>query len=275
VSGFSADWLALREPADAAARSSELVRFVVRDSSSLSRRDAESAALHSGRHFRRLVDLGGGTGANIRYLSARLPTPQHWTIVDDDAELLARAPTGVTTRRADLNHVVDDESVFRESALVTASALLDLVSDRWLERLVDRCRRAGAAVLFALTYDGRTICEPTEPEDDEVGRLVNEHQRRDKGFGAALGPAAAARAVELLSTAGYDVKHERSDWRLGPDDAALQRQLITGWLQAASEVTPGRAGAFERWRDRRLALVDARRSRIVVGHVDVAGVRRA
>jgi hypothetical protein len=257
VSGFSAEWLALREPADAAARASEL-------------------ALYVGRPLQgRLLDLGGGTGANVRYLTSRLPVPQDWTIVDDDAELLAHAPAGASIRQADLNHVVDDQSVFRGCALVTASALIDLVSDRWLTQLIDRCRRAGAAVLFALTYDGRTVCEPTEPEDDEVRRLVNEHQRRDKGFGAALGPAAAARAVELLSAAGYEVKQERSDWRLGPGDVELQRRLIAGWMQAAAEMTPERAGAFAAWRDRRLAHVEARESRIIVGHVDVAGVRRA
>ena len=260
MSGFRAEWLALREPADAAARSSELVSFVIRDLENLAARA-------------RFLDLGGGTGANIRYLSARLPAPQQWTIVDDDAELLARAPAEVATRQADLSQVVDDD-LLRDCALVTASALLDLVSEAWLTRVIEGCRRSGAAVLFALTYDGRTVCEPAEPEDEEITRLVNDHQRGDKGFGAALGPAAAARAVELLSAAGYEVRHEPSDWRLVQADAELQRQLIDGWTQAAVEMKPERAAAFADWRNRRLAHVEARRSRIVVGHVDVAGIRQ-
>lgn len=257
MSGFSAEWLALRESADAAARSEALVAFVGRRSQG------------------RLLDLGGGTGANIRYLSPRFPTPQRWTIVDDDGDLLARAPVDVERRRADLNRALEDEDLFRDCGLVTASALLDLVSERWLMRLVDKCRQVSARVLFALTYDGRTSCAPVELEDDEVVRLINEHQRRDKGFGAALGPAASSRAVELLTLAGYEVKQDRSDWHLGPADAALQRELIDGWAFAASEMRSEGAAAFADWRSRRLSHIDAGRSRIVVGHVDIAGMCRA
>ena len=260
VSGFSAEWLALREPADAAARSRAVTAFAVQ-------------GLEAGGG--RLLDLGGGTGANIRYLSNYVHASQNWTIVDDDAGLLAHAPAGALRRRADLNHVVDDETMFRDCSLVTASALLDLVSERWLEQLITRCNLAGMAVLFSLNYDGRVRCEPNEPEDDEMRRLVNAHQRRDKGFGVALGPSAWTRAVELLSAAGYEVKQGQSDWDLRPaDSAALQRELITGWAHAASEMSPAAAAAFADWRDRRIAHVVARRSRIVVGHVDVAGVRR-
>ena len=65
MSGFTGEWLALREPADIAARSQELTSFV---------RDAlESRARLE------IVDLGSGTGSNVRYLAPRLPSPQHWT----------------------------------------------------------------------------------------------------------------------------------------------------------------------------------------------------
>lgn len=258
MSTFSAAWLALREPADAAARSSALASFVVGQ-----------------QPMGRLVDLGGGTGANVRYLSSRLPTPQFWTIVDHDAALLERAPLHATRRQADLNTVVDDQELFAGSSLVTASALLDLVSERWLAKLVERCHAAGAGVLFALSYDGRIVCSPEEPEDEDVRRLVNQHQTRDKGFGPALGPGAAVRAVQLLSAAGYTTKQETSDWKLTTDARMLQRELVSGWAEAASEVAPDRKASIASWRDRRFAHIDAGRSRIVVGHVDVAGVCRA
>ena len=255
MSGFTAEWLALREPADAAARSSRLVSFVSR--------------------LGRIVDLGGGTGANIRYLSARLPSPQHWTLVDDDSTLLARAPQGVTAICADLNDVVDEGALFRGCALVTASALLDMVSDSWLQRLVRQCRTADAAVLFALSYDGRIECTPYEPEDDEVRGLVNEHQKRDKGFGPALGPDAPTHVVDLLSSAQYELRYETSDWKLGEESPQLQRQLIEGWTSAASEIAPDRRTQLDDWRRRRHAHVNSGRSRLLVGHVDVAGIRRA
>lgn len=250
MSGFSAEWLALREPADAVARSLALVKFVARPG--------------------KCVDLGGGTGSNVRFLAPRLPAPQRWIVVDQDPALLAHVPPNAASLHADLTTVVDDADLFRDCSLVTASALLDLVSERWLRRLVDSCRRAGAAVLFALSYDGRAMCDPREPEDDSVLSLVNQHQKIDKGFGGALGPDAAARAAALLGAAGYEVADERSDWQLGAGDAELQRQLITGWAEAASAVRPQEASAFRDWRDRRVAHVNAGGSRIVVGHVDVA-----
>lgn len=256
MSGFSAEWLALREPADAAARSSALASF----------------ATVGIKTAMRALDLGGGTGANVRYLSSRLRSPQHWTIVDNDAALLARAPAYAETHRADLNAVVDDETLFPGTTLVTASALLDLVSEEWLAKLVQRCRGANAAVLFALTYDGRIVCSPGEPEDDDVRKLVNVHQKTDKGFGPALGPDAAARAVELLSGAGYTTRQEPTDWKLTADMQMLQRELVTGWAGAASEMAPERSGIVKDWHSRRMAHIDAGRSRIVVGHIDVAGV---
>jgi hypothetical protein len=252
VSGFSAEWLALREPADAAARSSRLVSFVVAQG--------------------RLLDLGGGTGANIRYLSPHLPVPQQWTLIDSDRALLARVQEGVNTVQADLNDVVDDGEMFQDCALVTAAALLDLVSDDWLQRLVERCRAAEAAVLFALNYDGRIECAPADPEDDEVRRLVNEHQRTDKGFGPALGPDAGKRAIELLHASRYDVRYERSDWVLGAEFGELQRQLIDGWVSAAADMAPDRRRQVEDWRRRRLEHLDGGRSRILVGHLDVAAL---
>jgi hypothetical protein len=256
VSGFSAEWLSLREPADAMARSDALARYVAR------------AAGHRGG----FLDLGGGTGANVRYLWSRFPSPQHWTLVESDRALLARVPEGVTTVCADLNQIVDDNSLFRGCRLVTASALLDLVSDAWLHRLVGQCQSAAVAVLFALSYDGRIVCTPAEPEDEDVRRLVNAHQRTDKGFGPALGPDAGTRAVELLSAARYELRHERTDWMLDGEFPQLQRQLIDGWAQAASELAPHDAAALAGWRDRRIAHVNAGRSRIVVGHLDVAGI---
>jgi hypothetical protein len=252
MSGFSAEWLALREPADAAARSSALASFVARPG--------------------RLLDLGGGTGANIRYLSSRFPAPQLWTLVDDDPALMARAPASVTRHRADLNVVVDEGELFDGCVLVTASALLDLVSEQWLAKLVLRCRAADVPVLFALSYDGRIVCSPEDQYDEAVRRLVNEHQKRDKGFGPALGPDAAERSIAMLSAAGYTTRHEQSDWKLRPDAKDLQRELVLGWANAATEIDASSARAISGWQSRRLAHIDAGRSRIVVGHTDVAAV---
>jgi SAM-dependent methyltransferase len=256
-----AEWLQLREPADTAARSATLTQAIA---DSLQR--AEPL---------RILDLGTGTGSNVRYLAPRLPTPQRWLVVDRDATLLAsvRAPVRlceIETRAMELG-ALDDPAIFAGRDLVTASALLDLVSDRWLAALADRCRAAGAAVLFALNYDGRSHCAPIEPEDAEILMLFNRHQRQsDKGFGAAAGPDAADRAVEQFAGAGYRVQRESSNWFLAPDTQELQRQLVEGWAEASEEMAPDRAPMIRDWLARRLAHVRAGRSHIIVCHEDVA-----
>ena len=82
--------------------------------------------------------------------------------------------------------------------LITASALLDLVSAEWLDRLIVEAAARRLPVYAALTYDGRVRIEPAEAFDAEILSGFNLHQRTDKGFGPALGPDAAARAVERL-----------------------------------------------------------------------------
>ena len=282
---FTAEWLALREPADAAARSERLLQAV--------------AARFTPETILTILDIGAGTGSNARYLAERLYPQQQWLLADHDPSLLIEASQRLrawgearglvvsrdegawrvegeglavtfATRLADLADLPSASELFLDRRLVTASALLDLVSAAWLESLASECRQAGAAGLFALTYDGGIHCSPEEPGDDEVRQLVNEHQRGDKGFGPALGPTACAVAAECFGALGYSVEREDSDWHLEPDAGELQRQLIEGWSRAAVQMAPERAAFIREWTDRRLAHVLEGHSRLVVGHEDLA-----
>ena len=165
----------------------------------------------------------------------------------------------------------DAPEIFEGRDLVTASALLDLMSASYLEWLAQRCRTNNAVALFALTYTGRSECEPTEPEDGVMCALLNMHQQQnDKGFGPAAGPDAVARADAAFVAEGYRVGREPSDWRLVADARELQRLLIQGWADAALELAPYEEEVIADWLGRRLAHVDAGQSRIVVSHEDLA-----
>ena len=258
---FSPEWLALREPADHAARSAAVTRAAI------------DALRRSARP--RILDLAAGTGSNLRYLTDRIGAAD-WLLVDHDRALLAQVPAahGVETRCLDLA-MLADRSIFDGRALVTASALLDLVSEAWMRTLAARCGEAGAAMLFALTYDGRIECAPADPDDGLVAVLVNAHQRTDKGFGPALGPDATDCAARCFESLGYRVERGRSDWVLSPASHDLQRQLIDGWAHAAADIAPEKAATIAAWRRRRLAHVDALRSHIIVGHEDMAAILKS
>jgi hypothetical protein len=263
MSGFSPEWLALREPADVAARSGAVAAAV-----------ASALAL---RPVIKIIDLGCGTGSNFRYLSPRLPAVQQWRLVDHDARLLAVArsslPPHVETCVSDLRHL--EAGLLADADLVTAAALIDLVSATWIESLVGRCRAAGACLLAALSYDGRMSCSPVDEDDETVRNLVNAHQRTDKGFGAAAGPDAAACLLDALRRAEYEVSHSPSDWLLDAAHVPLQRALLTGWAEAAVQIAPGHRDRLAAWLQRRLAHLDAGDSRLLVGHQDVAGIAAA
>jgi SAM-dependent methyltransferase len=278
-------WLRVREPADIAARS-EALTCAIADAT------APGEPL-------RLLDLGTGTGSNIRYLAERVRRPQRWLGIDRSAVLLAALPERITswaaasgyeawtgdrrcvvrgahfeceieTQQGDLG-TLGDHRIFAGRHIVTASALLDLVSTSWLLALAAHCRIEGALALFAMTYNGRFACTPADAEDEDVRGLMNQHQKRDKGLGGpAAGPDAGAIAEQCFLQEGYRVRREPSDWVLEPADRDVQRLLIDGWAGAATEMAPDRARAIARWRARRLTDVEAGRSRVVVSHDDLA-----
>jgi SAM-dependent methyltransferase len=264
---FSAEWLELREPIDAAARDVSITNRL-------------SELLLTGSTARRFFDLGCGTGANVRYLSPRIAGPQEWMLLDSDEQHLQRANELLTScRRAGVSFAMRcldldrglDAAVFAEGAVVSASALLDLVSADWLARLLRRCCASNALVLFALSYDGRMDFEPRDPDDEVIRTLVNRHQTTDKGFGPALGPAATTFVCRRLEALQYQVLAARSDWVLGRSHAGVQEALLRGWVQAALEVAPAERVRCERWLSTRLGYLDLGRSAVRVGHQDVIG----
>ncbi len=258
MSGFSAAWLALREPYDARARNREVLDTV-----------AASAAKRSSIT---VVDLACGAGSTVRAIASRLPVQQTWRLIDHDSALLERVSPPLPGQRlapSVLNIAGGLEEAFAQPAdLVTASALLDLVSEDWLERLVAQCAARRLPFYAALIYDGRVSFEPAEAFDAEMVEAVNRHQRRDKGFGPALGPAAGSNAIARFEALGWAVVTGSSDWAFGPEDAAIQSEFLAGWAAAAGEMGDLPHTDAECWLERRRAHVSLRRSSIRVGHVD-------
>ena len=281
MSGFTADWLALREPVDTAARDIELAR---RFASSLPRPA-------------RLADLGAGTGAHARVLAPLIGGDQIWLLVDSDAALrraqraaffawarrlghAAREDDGGVTVRPDsgtwrfaslaLDLAQEDWRPLEAAPLdgVACSAFLDLASAAWIERLAAWLAARRLPFYAALTVDGRRVWAPPAPEDAVVAAAFRRHQARDKGLGPALGGEAAGYAAKCLSFQRFTVTEAGSDWRLGPD-APVLAPLVHGEADAAREAAPEAAAAVALWRERRLAEAEAATLGLMVGHRDL------
>lgn len=283
---FDAAWLGLRAATDRAARAAHLE---ARLSGWLRTRLAGTV------RALRIVDLGTGSGANPRHLAPRLPGPQHWTLIDHDPGLLARARLACSGLRSADGEIVDVDTLhrglhlparaFTRADLVCASALLDLVAAPWLEQLAASCADAGCAVLVTLSVDGhwRFVGAPQlapgvssdSADDDFVRAAFNAHQRRDKGLGPALGPEAAATLAERLRAHGFTVECAPSPWRLELADqtqARLARALVDGWRDAAIAQCPDARARICAWHARCVAERLQAGVVLEVGHLDVLGL---
>ncbi len=252
MSGFEADWLALRAGADARARDKAL--------------GARLGAHLAGRSAVRVLDLGAGTGANLRATAVLIAAPQHWLLADHDAALLARAGAVANTsvERCEVDLAAALSSLFDPAPdLVTAAAFLDLCSADWTGRLAALAASRGAALYTVLTYDGREQWSPPHALDAKVLAAFHTDQRRDKGLGPALGPDAHAHLSAILRGHGYRVFEAASDWKLAlPGDAALIAALADGSATAVA----GAIGA-----DRANIWRTARRTapKVMIGHRDL------
>ncbi len=258
-------WLALREAADAAARAPDLVEQLRRH-------------LPAGRPLV-VHDLGSGTGSMGRWLAPQLDLAQHWILYDLDPGLLAQAvadPPGpasdrpavtLETRLLDVTRLNPGQLV--GASLVTASALLDMLTEDELERFVTACAGAGGPVLVTLSVIGRVDLAPAEPWDGRIRAAFNEHQRRVTCGRRLLGPDAAGVAVAAFRRLGADVLVRPSLWRLGAAQAALAGQWLTGWVGAACEQRPELADEGAAYVRRRLAQIAAGQLAVTVHHHDL------
>jgi SAM-dependent methyltransferase len=294
---FDLSWLDLREPFDAFARSEALAAML------LARLPARP----------RLIDLGAGTGSLLRWLAPRIGRAQVWTLVDSSAAmaeaafdtiadradlmgfpvtapnkrtLLVHAPGGAWRIEALIADLAESPAnlPLQAADAVVSSALCDLVSRGWLERMAAALRIPFYA---ALCVDGREGFSPPHPADARVAAGFRRDQGRDKGFGGqALGPRAPAVIAEVFAGRGFAVESAPSDWAIrgrGPvrhptlrDSAGrFLTELVLGHAEAAGRQDRRGDARIEAWMDARLDQVAGRRLAARIGHRDVLALPRA
>jgi hypothetical protein len=266
---YAPEWLELREGPDAAARSHDLL-------------DPLRIRLANlpGKAGLVIHDLGCGTGSMGRWLASRLDGAQHWILHDRDPYLLHFAAVAsprsaadgsrvtVETRRGDVGRLTPD--ALAGASLVTASALLDVLTREEIETFAAACTGAGCPALLTLSVAGRVELTPSHPMDEEIAEAFNAHQRRD----GLLGPDAVTVACEAFSERGATVRLHPSPWRLGPVESELAAQWLRGWVGAAVEERPELKERAEPYLRERLEACTAGELRVVVHHTDLLALSR-
>ncbi|MFE5408520.1 SAM-dependent methyltransferase [Microbacterium sp. NPDC056569] len=268
ISTATAGWLALRAPADDEARSAELAHDLAR----LLGNAPAPVLLH---------DLGAGTGSMTRWLAPRLPGPQRWVLRDGDADIVEhldlRAVADAMGHPIEADIVVEHlaslpSDAFHGAAAVTASALLDVITEAEATHVVAACVAAGTPALFSLSVAGSVRVRPSDRYDEiehAIESAFNDHQRRDASGRRMLGPDAVAVVGSLFADAGWNVRTAATPWRLARRDTALIDEWLDGWIGAAVEQRPELARDAAAYRERRIAQAAEGRLRVTVSHEDL------
>jgi hypothetical protein len=288
MNNFTAEWLALREPVDHRSRNPKLLESVKAHLQHVE--SSRSGAIH-------IVDLGCGSGSNLRALAPVFNDVQEWTLVDSDPKLLLAAqaallkwsedstiikselqrstyePLGtklilkkhnkeiiVNFHCADLSEEVH-LSIMATTDLVTAAAFFDLTSDDWLRKF---CNTLSKPLYATLSYNGNEAWDPQEPSDQSVLQAFHFHQRTDKGFGAAAGPDAASSLINFLLERQFRVDVAESPWVMNELDRPLMNQLAAGTAVAVKETGLLSITTIEHWLQSKNNA-----NRCVVGHTDI------
>jgi SAM-dependent methyltransferase len=229
--------------------------------------------------LRVIHDIGCGTGAMGRWLAPLLPGPQHWVMHDRDPDLLEvaaakppdlaadGAPVTVEPKHSDITRLRPGD--LADATLITASALLDLLTEQELVGLLAACAASLCPMLLTLSVVGRVELTPADPLDSRMGAAFDAHQRRMTERGRLLGPDAVALAVQQCDQLGAEVLVRPSPWRLGVTEADLAAEWLTGWVGAACEQEFELAAAAEPYARRRRAQLAAGELAITVHHADL------
>ncbi len=260
----SGEWLALREPEDADARSRDLALTA-------------AAMLPEGPIV--VHDLGSGTGSMMRWLAPLLPGPQTWILHDWNADLIARAIDAVPPPDRDnaaisvysqTGNLVDLRPAdLAGASLVTASALLDVLTSRETHAIVNACVSAQTPALLALSVTGEVWLSPRDELDAAFEQAFNAHQLREADGRQQLGRYGAPIARGLFTRAGWHVRPSTTVWRLDHRRPRLLREWFYGWVDAAVEQDPGLRAEAKRYRQLRTSQIERGELAAHVRHVDL------
>lgn len=283
---YDPTWLRERYRFDATARCKKLETVVLNH--------------FQGRKFIRILDVGAGLGANIRYYACRLACDQEWILVEKDLSL-ARTCLTELSRWAESNewdcrvvaggleirqqhrrilvHILTTSIVNLEDPinlsrldLATANALFDLISKVQLFALVTKLSSYRIPIYATMNYRSMFF-EPQSEEDLAYIGLYEHHMRRRRDFGFAMGRDCSDLMITCLENMGYEVSSGKSMWMVTSADRKMLRHMLTFMEVAISELlaTPTEFAKLDKWVFNKLRQADRGQLELRVEHMDIFG----
>lgn len=235
----------------------------------------------------RILDIGAGTGSNIRYLLTKLTNPkQQWILLDQEEDLLQNVKHHLAIL-ADLQHQSDAKFAFhyegreisveflvgdlfsskveaymKSSDLIVANAFFDLLSKSQLSSFMSMLKANEQLLLATINYTGTTFSVHHSKQDDIWIERYHQHMKRPSLSGSSTGPDCINEMTRIIQDHGLRYVAGPSDWVLDLKEPLIQG--IFDFMEAAFLDMGMPIEEFNNWR------TSKREGELVIHHSDLA-----
>ena len=247
----------------------------------------------------KVVDVGSGTGANVRYYFDRIPHTQEWTLIGQSTQLLDEGVNSLSAFAQENDYgwqhqsnntfvLTDAEKTatiklvsgsiehieqladLPQADIVTANAVFDLLSFEQFDALVEKLAQHDVCLLATLNYY-ETSFLPFFKEDHRFLRWYHMHMKRPQPMGIAMGPDCSEEMLDLLAQHHMMIEQEGSQWHLKKCDSTMHRYLLHFIEHAIAELSlsPEEKQDFDAWINKKKDLCRQRELEIIVDHSDI------
>ena len=244
------------------------------------------------------VDVGSGTGANVRYYFDRIPHAQEWTLIEQSSGLLdecrrtlvafaqehdydwqsqgniflltdAEKTATITLVQGSIAHI-EQLIDLTQTDVVTANAVFDLLSFEQFDTLVSTLAKHDVCLLATLNYYETSLLPFSEQDHRFIG-WYHMHMKRPQPMGIAMGPDCSEEMLDLLAQHHMMIEQESSQWHLKRCDITMHRYLLHFVEHAVAELSLSSEEQrdFATWLVDKKELCRRRELEIIIDHSDI------
>ena len=246
----------------------------------------------------KVVDVGSGTGANVRYYFDRIPHEQEWILIEQNEQLRDECCRSLVAFAQERGYhwqqqdgtflLTDDQKTatvqlmsgriehieqladLARTDVVTANAVFDLLSFEQFDTLVGKLVQHEVCLLATLNYY-ETSFLPFSEEDHRFMRWYHMHMKRPQPTGIAMGPDCSEEMLDLLAQHHMMIEQEGSQWHLKKNATTMHHYLLHFIEHAVAELSlsADEQRDFDTWLTHRKSLCRQRQLEIIVDHSDI------